>query len=290
MISHSFDYASPKSLDEAVALITKDSNARILAGGQELVPQMQLRQISPGKLVDLRLIPGLRGTTRRAGDDFLYVGAMTTASEIAADMALQTHCRALVDAATSMGDVQVRNCATIGGNLAGGHPGADLAAAVLVLNASIKAIGSNGARMLGVAEFFIGPYDTDLENEIITEVRLPLLPDRSGSAYEKIKNPASGYPLCGVAAFVTLTQSGDVASCRVAVTGATSHPVRLRGVENDLTGSSATAANIAAAAVFADHNLTFVSDLSASAEYRANLTQVLVERALASAADRAGRR
>jgi carbon-monoxide dehydrogenase medium subunit len=290
MISTSFDYVSPKSLDEAVALIAKDRTAKILAGGQELLPQLQLRQISPGKLVDLRQIPGLRGVTRRSGDNFLYVGAMTTATEIAAEPALHTHCRALVDAANSMGDMQVRNCSTIGGNLGGGHPAADMAAAVLVLNASIKAVGVNGVRMLGAAEFFIGPHRTDLENEIITEIRFPLSQERSGSAYEKIKSLASGYPLCGVAAFVALGDSGDVSACRVAVTGATSHPVRLRGVENDLTGSRPTPANLAAAAVFADHNLTFFSDLSASAEYRANLTQVLVERALAHAADRAAQR
>jgi carbon-monoxide dehydrogenase medium subunit len=294
MIPVPFDYTAPKSLDEAVSLLEKNGEARVLAGGHDLLPKMKLRQESPGLLVDLRLIPGLGKIERRPGPDgspHIFIGAMVTCNQLAANPDLKANASALVDAANSIGDVQVRNAATIGGNLACGDPGADLAAAALVLGLVVHTVGAHGSRAIGADEFFVGPFKTALSvGEIIKEISLPLAAARSGSAYEKIKHPASGYPLSGVAAQVVLSDKETVAICRVAATGAASHPMRLREVENALTGAGPTPREIANVALLANRNVNFVSDLGASGDYRANLTRVLTERALARATTQAEQR
>lgn len=292
MIPVRFDYAAPASLDEAVALLEKNGpSAQVLAGGHDLLPKMKLRQLSPGVLVDLRQIPGLRQIEQRSGPDgvpYLYLGAMVTCAELAAHAVVQANARVLIEAAKSIGDVQVRNVATLGGNLACGDPAADLAAAALAIGLVVHTIGPHGSRAIGADEFFVGPNQTALSaGEIIKEVSLPLAPARSGSAYEKIKHPASGYPLCGVAAVVTLSDRETVASCRVGLTGAATHPVRLREVENALTGAGPTPREINSVAQLADAGLTFISDLGASSDYRANLARVLTKRALTRAVDQA---
>lgn len=288
MIPVQFDYATPKSLDEAVAMLQKNGQARLLAGGHTLLKQLKTHQIKPNLLVDLRQIPGLKGIGRRSGEDGLFIGAMVTCAELAAHLEAQANCQALVEAANSIGDAQVRNWSSLGGNLADGDPTADLAAAALALEATLYVVGPYGSRTIGADEFFIGPFDTALRGEIIKELKFPAVPARSGSAYEKIKNPANSYPICGVAVAVTLTEQNSVAKCRVAVTGVTAHPTRLRQVEAALEKVEATAKNIAVAAEHVTTDLTFVSDLFASDEYRAHLTRVLTERALTRAIERAG--
>jgi carbon-monoxide dehydrogenase medium subunit len=201
---------------------------------------------------------------------------------------VQANCQALVEAAHSIGDAQVRNWSTLGGNLADGDPKADLAVAVLALEATLYVVGPYGSRTIGADEFFIGPFETALRGEIIKEIKFSAAPTRSGSAYEKFKNPANSYPICGVAAAVVLNEQNSVAKCRVAVTGVTAHPTRLRQVEAALEKAAATPQNINAAAEQASTGLTFVSDLFASDEYRAQLTRVLTERALTRAVERAG--
>ncbi len=291
MIPVPFDYTAPKSLDEAVALLEKNGEAQILAGGHDLLPKMKLRQAAPGQLVDLRLIPGLDKIERRPGPNGssqIFIGAMVTCAELGAHAEVQANAQVLVEAANSIGDAQVRNVSTVGGNLACGDPAADLAAAALALGLMIHTVGPHGSRTIGADEFFVGPFKTALSaGEIIKEISLPLAAAHSGGAYEKIKHPASGYPLSGVGVLVILNDKETVEICRVAVTGATSHPVRLREVENALTGAGPTPREVSNVALLADRNQTFVSDLGASSDYRANLTRVLTERALNRAIARA---
>lgn len=300
MIPALFDYAAPKTLEEAVTLLNQTKGAQAIAGGQELLTELKLRRISAPLIVDLRRIPGLHGIGRRHGDllsksDTLYIGAMTTSAEMAYHPDVHANARVLAEAAKSMGDAQVRNRATLGGNLAFGHPKADLPAALLVLEATVHAVGPKGPRAIPADQLFLGPYQTALEvGEIITEVIFPwispapgagLAPTLSGSAYEKLKIPANGYPLCGVAVFVECDKDGVVSKCRVAVAGVASHPMRLHAVETALEGQKPTAKNIVAAVKHADEGITFISDLFGSAEYRANLTSVLSERALTRAVE-----
>ncbi len=287
MIPAPFDYAAPKTLEEAVTLLSQTEGALALAGGQELLTELKLRRMVSPLLVDLRRVPGLQGIGRRKGEDTLYIGAMTTSNELAEHPEVRANALVLAEAAKNMGDAQVRNRATIGGNLAFGSPKADLPAALLVLEATIYVVGPKGPRAIPADQFFLGPSETVLEvGEIITEVRLPLAPASSGSAYQKIKIPANGYPLCGVAAVVESAKNGAVAKCRVAVTGVSSHPMRLHPVEKALEGQKPTAKNIVAAAKQAGEGLTCFTDLFGVAEYRANLTCVLSERALTRAVER----
>lgn len=291
MIPASFDYVAPANLDEATSLLRQRRGARVLAGGHDLLTQMKLRRLAPPLLVDLRNIGGLRGITgSRPDGQGGSIGSMVTCAEIAADKALTASATALVEAARSIGDAQVRNACTIGGNLAYADPAADLPAAVLVLEAAIQVTGPDGTRTLDADQFFLGPNMTALENaEIITAIDLPA-GNGSGSAYEKVKNPANNYPICGVAARISRSADGTVGTCRVAVTGVSAHPRRLRNVEAELEGRQPTEANISAACVGAADGLAPTTDLFASGEYRAHLTRVLAAKALTRAAERAGHR
>lgn len=283
MIPVPFDYAAPRTVDEAVALLGQRAGTLVLAGGQHLLADLKLRRSTPPLLVDLRQIPGLRGISRLP-DGGLGMGAMTSCAELIAHADVQTGARALVEAARGLGDVQVRNRATLGGNLAGGHPAAALPAALLALEATIHVAGPGGRREIPADQFFVAPFRTALKSdELITEVRWPAPPASSGSVYEKFSHSHS-YPLCGVAALVSLTKKGTVEKCRVAVTGVSAHPLRLRSLEDALDGQEPNARNIAAAAAKAGVGVTFVTDSLASAEYREHLTRALSERVLARAA------
>jgi carbon-monoxide dehydrogenase medium subunit len=287
MIPVRLNYAAPESLQEAVQLLSQNAGASILAGGHSLMPDMKLRRVAPSLLVDLRKLQALRGIARRDGG--LRLGAMTTCTEIAASEEVRQAYRVLAEAAASIGDPQVRNRSTIGGILAYNDPAADLPAVALALEATLNTVGPDGTRALPAHEFIAGSFKTRLApHEIITAVDLPVPVAGAGSAYEKFKHPASGYALCGIAALVGLSTNGTVGTCRVAVTGAASRATRLRAVEAALGGREPTTGTITAAAGHAfDEELTFVADLFASAEYRAHLTRVLIERALARAVERA---
>jgi aerobic carbon-monoxide dehydrogenase medium subunit len=287
MIPASFDYYAAASVDEAIALLRQHGDAaKVLAGGHSLIPIMKLRLAEPGVIVDIGRIAALRGVQVRNGG--VAVGALTThtavgGSELLAGLA------ALQEAARAVGDVQVRNRGTLGGSLAHADPGADLPAAVLALDGEIVLTGPNGERTVKADDFFVGLLTSDVgDDEILTEVRFATPPPRSGSAYVKFANPASGYAIVGVAALVALAADGTVASCRVGVTGTGDHAVRATGVETELTGKQPTAENIAAAASSAAAGIDPLEDIHASADYRAELTRVLTRRALTAAAGRAG--
>lgn len=291
MIPVQFDYAAFDSIEESVRQLKENENAKIIAGGQSILTNMKLQPLlllAASMLIDLRRISALHGLswTEKNG---LQIGAMTTYDEIAASQEVQGQYSALAEAVTLIGDHQVRNRGTIGGSLANNDPAADLPAVVLAFEAKITAVGSNGVRRKIPAEdFFKGPFKTALaSDEIITSVNFPACPDAAGSAYEKVKNPASGFAICAIAALVELSSDKTVNKCRIAVTGAAESVKRLKKVEAALQGKEPTLDNIAAAASNVNtEGLSFSSDLHASAEYRAHLAQVLAERAIARAVER----
>jgi carbon-monoxide dehydrogenase medium subunit len=285
MIPAQFDYAAPDSINEAITLMKHREGARIMAGGHDLLPQLKLRQLSPSLLIDLRNIPDLAGISQDGSGNSAHVGAMSTCAAIAADEWVQVNAQALAEAADSIGDVQVRNWATIGGNLAYGHPAADLPPAALVLEANIQVDGPDGQRTLAADQFFLDAYQTALHgSEIITRIDLFAPVGKSSSVYEKFRIPSNNYPLCGVAARVDLAEDGTVAGCRVAVTGVTDSPRRLNAVEAQLRGQLPNPQNITQASHMATQGINFTTDLYGSGTYRAHLTGVLVQRALTRAA------
>ncbi len=288
MIPAQFDYAAPDSVNEAITLLKHREGARILAGGHDLLPQLKLRQLSTPLLVDLRNIPDLAGIAQDSGGNSAHIGAMTTCAAIVADGWVQENAPALAEAADSIGDAQVRNWATIGGNLAYGHPAADLPPAALVLEANIRVTGPGGERTITADQFFLNAYQTALQGaEIITRIDFFAPVGKSSSVYEKFRIPSNNYPLCGVAARVDLAGDGSVAGCRVAVTGVTDSPRRLSAVEALLKGQMPNAQTIAQASRLATQGINFTTDLYGSATYRAHLTGVLVQRALTRAANQA---
>ena len=276
-----FDYYRASSVAEAVSLLQEHDDAKVLAGGHSLIPMMKLRLAQPPVLIDLGQLSELRGISR-TNDGGVRIGAMTTYAEMAnADTGLG----ALTDACAIIGDRQVRNRGTIGGNLAHNDPAGDLPAVALALGAQMEAVGADGTRTISAADFIVDLLETDLkEDEVLTSISFPA---SGSSAYAKFENPASGYAICGVAAMVELADDGTVSNCTVAVNGASDYAQRLSEVEDALTGQAATSENIAAAAAGAGEGLEFLSDIHADEAYRAHLTKVLTRRALEEAVARA---
>jgi carbon-monoxide dehydrogenase medium subunit len=259
-----FEYHSPASLDEALELLSYP-DARPLAGGHSLLPAMKLRLALPEALVDLRGVPGLDGIARE-GDE-LVVGALARHAAVASSELVREACPVLADAASLIGDRQVRNRGTIGGSLAHADPGADYPTVVTALGATIVATGKGGERKIAADRFFTGVFTTALEpGELITAVRLPAVRQ---AAYLKHKHPASGYAVVGVAAAV----SGDEA--RVAIGG-------VAGVPVSFSFPAAEAVEAAPQAVTGSLDGA-IGDTYASAEYRVHLAGVLTRRALEQA-------
>jgi len=280
MIPFQFDYAAPREVGEAVALLQRTANAMPLAGGLSLLPAMTSRCLTPALLVDLGSTAGLQGISTPGGG--LRIGAMTTCTAIISSAPVRQQAAALAQAAGSIADPQVRNRSTLGGALAYADPAGDLAPAALVLDARVEVRGPQGTRTLPMDQFIVGPFRTALApGEIITAAVFP--GGNLASAYVKFKNPGSSYGICGVAAAVGRGSDGRVRVCRIAVTGATDHPMRLSLVEAALQGQEMTPEMVAqAAALAADPRLAFRSDFFTTAAYRAHLTAVLVKRALSA--------
>ncbi len=279
MIPANFDYESPRTLSEALDLLASRQEAKILAGGHSLLPAMKLRLAQPALLVDIGRIGGL-SYIRESGDR-IAIGAMTTHAEVASSKVLLRSSPLLAQAASHIGDTQVRNRGTIGGSLAQSHPAADYPAAVLALDAEIIAHSRSGERVIPATKLFTGMFSTALRSdEIITEVRVPRTTGE-GVTYKKFHHPASGYAVVGVA--VRLKTSGaKIESAAVGITGVAEHAYRATAVENALRGKLASA--IADAAAHAAQGVEVLGDYYASAEYRTHLVTVMVRRTLEQAA------
>jgi carbon-monoxide dehydrogenase medium subunit len=286
-IPAAFDYHVARTVDEAIALLqTHGSEAKLLAGGHSLLPTMKLRLAQPGHLIDLGRIDGLSYIREEQGS--VAIGAMTTYSTIERSAMLAHHFALLPEGTALIGDQQVRNRGTIGGSVAHADPAADMPGIVLALKAVIVARGPQGRREINADSFFQDLFTTALgEHEVVTEIRLPLLAVRSGSAYEKLANRASHYAVAGCAAVVTLTGDHTCISASVVITGASVKPTRAGAVERALIGKVLDEATIAAAASHAADGLELIEDIHGSKAYRAQMAGVMAKRALVRAVERA---
>ena len=286
-IPAAFDYHVAKTVDEAIALLQEHGGeAKLLAGGHSLLPTMKLRLAQPGHLIDLGRIDGLSYIREENG--YVAIGALTTYNKIERSDVLARRFALLPEGTVLIGDQQVRNRGTIGGSVAHSDPAADMPGMVLALKAIIVARGPNGQREINADDFFQDLFTTALEeNEVVTEVRLPLLPAHSGSAYEKLANRASHYAVAGCAAVVTLNDDNTCASASVVITGASVKPSRATAVENALAGKKLDEATIAAAASHAADGLELIEDIHGSKAYRAQMSGVMAKRALLRAVERA---
>ncbi|MGQ0603576.1 MAG: FAD binding domain-containing protein [Anaerolineales bacterium] len=287
MYTASFEYQRASSVNEAIAMLKANPDAKLLAGGHSLIPAMKLRAAQPPALIDISRIPSLSSISVSGGT--VKIGALATHNAVATSKDVQKHCGLLAETAAHIGDQQVRNRGTLGGALAHADPAADYPTAILALEATITAQGSGGSRDIAASAFFKDLFTTSLKgDEIITGVSVPAYGKGTGGAYLKHAHPASGYAVVGVAAIV-MVANGKVTAARVAVGGVTVNPVRASAAEAALVGQAPTAENIAAAAAKVGQALTSpLSDAYASGEYRQHLATVLAKRALLKAAERAG--
>ena len=286
MVSATFDYHAPSTLDDAHSLLGDDGDAKILAGGHSLIPMMKQRLAEPGALIDLGKVDGLSYVNETDGG--IAIGAMTTYYDIINSPAVQANAPALAEAADMVADPQVRNMGTIGGSLAHSDPAADLPAVMLALGTELVASSSGGSRTISADDFFVDLFTTALEpNEILTEIRIPSQGANSGAAYAKMANKASHYAIVGVAASVTV-EGGSVTAARIGVTGSGASATRASDSEARLLGTSGDADAIRSAAGRAANGIEMNEDIHASAEYREHLTKVFALRAITAAVERAG--
>ena len=280
MIPESFDYQRAGSVREALTLLKQHGeNAKVLAGGHSLIPTMKLRLANPGTLIDIGGISELKYINDKG--DYLAIGAGTTHLMVQTSSLVQQKAPALSQAAGQIGDVQVRNRGTIGGVLAHSDPQADYPGVVLALNATIVAEGSGGERTIEAVDYFTGLWETALgENEILTEVRIPVDSANANSCYLKFPQPASRYPYVGCA--VAMDKSGENCSeVRVGFSGVAESAFRDSGVEDAIRGQALKDETIAAASAKAAEGRTVLSDYFVSEEYRRAMAQVYAKRALA---------
>ena len=281
MIPAAFDYQRPTSLADALRMIASDGGAKVLAGGQSLLPVLKLRLGSAETLVDIGRLAELKGV-RQLADGRLAVGALTTYRELAESPA--RHYGLLRDALPGIGDVQVRNRGTIGGAIAHADPASDLPACLLVLDAELVARSASGERTIAIDGFFKGPFATALQTgEILTEVRLPGPRNDAGSAYASLEQSASGYAMVGVAAVVFAGDGRRIAGANVALTGVADHAYRARAVEAALVDSDGSPESIAAAAAHATDGVEVASDIHADRAYRTAMAAVYTRRAIEAA-------
>ena len=287
MFPASFGYVAAHSVEEALQLLTEHGEgAKLLAGGHSLIPAMKLRLSSPRTLIDLGTVTGLRGV--RMDGNTLMIGALTVHTDVASAELVRKHLPGLADAASVIGDVQVRNRGTIGGSVAHADPGADFPVMLTALNASFVLQSTSGNRTVAADDFFIDFYTTAMKpNEVLTEIRVPLPSSGTGTAYVKLPHPASGYVVVSVGALITRQPSGVCALARVAVGGLGGSPIRAVASETELQGKPLTPDVIAAAAAKAAEETDPEGDTYASAEYKRHVATVYARRAIEAAVKRA---
>jgi aerobic carbon-monoxide dehydrogenase medium subunit len=287
MIPAPFEYHAAKSLDDALRLLERHGDeAKVLAGGHSLLPLMKLRLASPRYLIDLGRLRGL-SYIRLEGEQ-IAIGALTSHADVEASDLLRGRCPLLRETAADIGDVQVRNRGTIGGSLAHADPAADYPAAILALEAEIIATSSGGKRTIRAKDFFVDLLTTQLRpGEILTEVRVPALGQRTGTAYAKLHQPASGFAIVGAAARVVLGRGGKIDEVALGITGLGAKAFRATAVEKALRGKKPNVKLVAAAVRNVAQGIEPLSDIHASAEYRGEMASVYARRALERAVERA---
>lgn len=286
MIPGKFEYLVPNTLDEAVSMLGEHGfDAKILAGGQSLIPAMRFRLAAPEILIDINRIQGLSYIKEEAGH--LVIGAMTRESEIDESALIKQKYPLLADTARVIADPLVRNMATIGGNLAHADPANDHPATMLAYNAQVVAVGPNGQRTIPIDEFFVDLFENSLaDNEILKEIRIPAPGANSGGAYLKIERKVGDYAVSAVA--VQLTMDGDTcAAARIGLTNVSPVPMRAKNAEQELIGKQVTDSVLEVAGQAAAAECDPSADLRGSVEYKRDLTRVLTKRAIRKAIERA---
>jgi aerobic carbon-monoxide dehydrogenase medium subunit len=290
MIPSAFDYHAPTTLAEAVAFLTQPRDtAKVLSGGQSLLPLLKLRLGMAEHLVDIGRIPGLEHVEEKGG--MLHIGGCTRESTLERSAVVSSRYPILVDTTKVIADPLVRNRATVGGNLAHGDPANDHPATMLVLGAQVVAVGPNGERVIPIDGFFKSLFTTALEpDEILTEIRIPTPPPRSGGAYVKLERKVGDFATAAAAAQVTLGASGAVEQAGIALTNVGTTPIRATAAEAYLRGKGPDAAVLGEAARLAGQAASPKADRRGSVEYKREMARVMALRALKSAIARAGGR
>ena len=292
MIPAAFAYSRASTVDEALSLLMEHgSDAKLIAGGQSLLPLMKLRLARPDRLIDIGRIDSLRGV-RKMPDGRLSIGALTTYAQLLGESSVMG-LALMADALPRIADVQVRNRGTIGGAIAHADPAADMPAVLLALEAEVVARSAHhGERTIPIGSFFDGAFSTALAaDELLTEIRVPAPSGSYGSAYRRLEQPASGFAIAGVAAVVGRTGSNgtsdsEVGDVRIAITGVGDHPYRATSVENALRGTKLGSAAIGSAVASICEGITVQSDIHADRAYRSAMAGVMARRALEAARER----
>jgi len=287
MIPPPFDYHAPKTLPDALALLGQfGDEAKILSGGQSLLPMMKLRFAQPAHLVDIGRIPGLDYIKEEGG--VLKIGALAREAGLEASEVVRSRYPILVDTASVIADPLVRNLATVAGNLAHGDPANDHPATMLALGAEVVATGPKGARTIPIAQFFTGLFTTALApNEVLTEIRIPAPPPGSGGAYVKLERKVGDFATAGAAAFLVV-KGGVIERAGIGLTNVGPTPIKATEAEKFLAGKKPDEATFAEAGRLAAAATKPGADRRGSAEYKKDMARVLTVRALRKAAQRAG--
>ena len=287
MIPRRFKYLSPTSLDEAVTMLGDyGPEAKVLAGGQSLIPMMKLQLAAPACIVDINRIPGLEELYE--DNEVLHIGSLTRERVLDASQLIRTRYPILHDTAAVIADPLVRNMATVGGNLAHGDPANDHPATMLALGAQVTTRGPEGERTIPLSEFFEGPLTTALkEAEILTEIQVPALPPGSGSAYLKLERKVGDYATAGVAAVITM-RDGVCQRAGIGLTNAGPTPIKAAATESFLVGKRLDDDTIREAGRRAALEAHPSADLRGPAEYKRDMVRVLTGRAIRLALARIG--
>jgi carbon-monoxide dehydrogenase medium subunit len=288
VIPRPFEYHSPASLQEALSLLGKyRGDAKLLAGGQSLIPLMKLRIASPQHLIDLGRVPGLDYIKKVDGR--ILMGAMTRMSAVEESELLERECVLLCECAAQIADPLVRNMGTIGGNLAHADPENDMPAVMVATDAELVATGPGGVRSVAASEFFLDTFTTALaEDEVLTEIRIPVSAS-DGGAYVKLERQAGDLATVGVAARLRLSDGGRCEACGIGLAAAGPRVIKARRAEESLLGSKMESAALENASRLASEESSPLGDLRGSAAYKQEMVKVISKRAIALALERARR-
>ena len=286
MIPPTFDYVAPKTVAEAVAVLEGNENAKILAGGQSLIPLMRFRLAGPTTLVDLNRVEGLSYIAEK--DGWLTIGAMTRQSDVEFSDIVNAKYSLLSDTVRVLSDPVVRNRGTVGGNIANADPVNDEPAAMLAYGGEVVAVGPNGERLIPISEFYLDLYQSALaRDEILTEVRVPAHKPRSGGAYLKLERKVGDYATAAVAAQVELNGDRDFVSVGIGLTNVGLTALKATAAEDFLKGKDPSDANLKQAGALAAEAAQPVADARGSEEYKRSLVRTYTVRALRKAVERA---
>jgi carbon-monoxide dehydrogenase medium subunit len=283
VIPAAFDYLKPSSLAEAVqAYAAAGEDAKLLAGGQSLLPILRLRLAYPELVIDLGGLPELTGVTDDG--DAILIGAMTTHADVVDNELIKQHAPLIAQATETVADRQVRHRGTFGGSLAHADPAGDLPAVALALDAELRVHGPQGERVIAARDFFVDYLTTSMQpGEILTAIRVPKLGAGWSTHYEKLNRVAQAWSIVAVAAAVHRS-NGTITEARIGLTNMGSTPLRATASEQALAGAPATEEAVASASASAAEGTSPPSDLSAKADYREHLATVLTRRAVRHAA------